>query len=30
MKFIRDRVLRRELMFGMGAQLGSNLTVEMI
>ncbi len=30
MKFIRDRVLRRELMFGVGAQLGSSLTVEMI
>ncbi len=30
MKFIRDRVLSRELMFGAGAQLGSSLTVEMI
>lgn len=30
MKFIRDRALRRELMFGVGAQLGSSLTVEMI
>ncbi|MEW6671991.1 MAG: aldolase/citrate lyase family protein [Thermodesulfobacteriota bacterium] len=30
MKFIRERVLRRELMFGAGAQLGSSLTVEMI
>jgi hypothetical protein len=30
MKFIRDRVLRRELMFGVGAQLASSLTVEMI
>jgi len=30
MKFIRDRVLSRELMFGVGAQLGSSLTVEMI
>ena len=30
MKFIRDRVMCRELMFGVGAQLGSSLTVEMI
>jgi 4-hydroxy-2-oxoheptanedioate aldolase len=30
MKFIRDRVLRGELMFGIGANLGSSLTVEMI
>jgi 4-hydroxy-2-oxoheptanedioate aldolase len=30
MKFIRDRVLSRELMFGIGANLGSSLTVEMI
>lgn len=30
MKFIRERVLRRDLMFGIGAQLGSSLTVEMI
>ena len=30
MKFIRDRVLGGELMFGIGANLGSSLTVEMI
>lgn len=30
MKFIRDRVLQRELMFGVAAQMGSSLTVEMI
>ena len=30
MNFIRERVLRNELMFGIGAQLGSSLTVEMI
>lgn len=30
MKFIRERVLRNELMFGIGAQIGSSLTVEMI
>jgi 4-hydroxy-2-oxoheptanedioate aldolase len=30
MIFIRDRVLRGELMFGIGANLGSSLTVEMI
>jgi 4-hydroxy-2-oxoheptanedioate aldolase len=30
MKFIRDRVLGGEIMFGIGANLGSSLTVEMI
>ena len=30
MNFIRDRVLDGELMFGIGANLGSSLTVEMI
>jgi len=30
MEFIRERVLKGELMFGVGAQLGSSLTVEMI
>jgi len=30
MKFIRDRVLNGEVMFGIGANLGSSLTVEMI
>ncbi len=30
MIFIRERVLRGELMFGIGANLGSGLTVEMI
>jgi 2-keto-3-deoxy-L-rhamnonate aldolase RhmA len=30
MKFIRDRVLKGEIMFGIGANLGSSLTVEMI
>jgi len=30
MKFIRERVLGGELMFGIGANLGSSLTVEMI
>ena len=30
MKFIRERVLNGELMFGIGANLGSSLTVEMI
>ena len=30
MNFIRDRVLQGELMFGLGANLGSSLTVEMI
>jgi len=30
MEFIRDRVLGGELMFGIGANLGSSLTVEMI
>jgi 2-keto-3-deoxy-L-rhamnonate aldolase RhmA len=29
-KFIRDRVLRGDVMFGIGANLGSSLTVEMI
>ncbi|MCG6931022.1 MAG: hypothetical protein LJE64_10755 [Desulfofustis sp.] len=30
MKFIRDRILSGELLFSIGAQLGSSLTVEMI
>ena len=30
MQFIRDRVLSGELMFGIGANIGSSLTVEMI
>ena len=30
MKFIRDRVLNGEIMFGIGATIGSSLTVEMI
>lgn len=30
MKFIRERVLNGEIMFGIGANLGSSLTVEMI
>jgi len=30
MEFIRDRVLSGEVMFGVGANLGSSLTVEMI
>ncbi len=30
MQFIRDRVLAGELMFGIGANIGSSLTVEMI
>ena len=30
MKFIRDRVLNGEIMLGVGANLGSNVTVEMI
>ena len=30
MNFIRDRVLGGELMFGIGVNLGSSFTVEMI
>jgi len=30
MRFIRDRVLSGKVMFGIGANLGSSLTVEMI
>lgn len=30
MNFIRERALRNELMFGIGTQTGSSLTVEMI
>ena len=30
MQFIRDRVLDGEIMFGIGANIGSSLTVEMI
>lgn len=30
MKFIRERVLKGEVMFGIGANLGSSLTIEMI
>ena len=30
MKFIRERALNREILLGIGANLGSNVTVEMI